>query len=122
MLRNSLRRDLWSLKRQASKDRWITLALLAGVPAAWLRQLSPGDAMPVSGLLFALSGALLAGSATAWLMSAYFLARSARRRREPVETLRLVSRASLAKEWAFTALGCYGSWHVLQFVTALFLG
>ncbi|WP_336208539.1 hypothetical protein [Nonomuraea sp. LPB2021202275-12-8] len=121
MLKNHLRRDLQWLQRQARKDRRITLALLAGVPAAWVRQLTPGDAMPVPGLLLALSAGLLAISAASWLVSVYFLSRSARKQREPVEALRRITRVARAKEWAFTSLGAYVAWHVLQFVTALFM-
>jgi len=122
MLKNHLRRDLRWLRRQARVDRRITLALLAGVPAAWFRQLTPGAATPPPGLLFTLSAGLLAASGVAWLVSAYFLLRTARERREPVAALRWITGISRAKEWAFTSLGAYAAWHVLQFVTALFLG
>ncbi|MFC5820175.1 hypothetical protein [Nonomuraea harbinensis] len=119
MLKNHLRRDLRWLRRQARGDRRITVLVLTLVPAAWTRQLAPGDAMPEPELLFLLSAGLLAVSGAAWFTSAYFLARSARARREPVEVLRRVTRVSRAKEWAFIAAGAYVSWHVLQFVTVL---
>lgn len=130
MLRNQLRRDLhwlsrdlhW-LKRQARKDRRITVSVLTGVLAFWYRQLSPGlsptDSMPGSGPLLALSLGLVTASGAAWLVSAYFLAITARPQREPVEVLRRVSRISRAKEWAFCSLSAYVAWHLLQFVTAL---
>ena len=126
MLRNQLRRDLhwlsrdlhW-LKRQGRKDRRITLSVLTGVLAFWYRQLSPADPMPGSGPLLALSLGLMTASGAAWLVSAYFLAITARPQREPVEVLRRVSRISRAKEWAFCSLSAYVAWHLLQFVTAL---
>ncbi|HUR04517.1 MAG TPA: hypothetical protein VM347_18375 [Nonomuraea sp.] len=134
MLRNQLRRDLrwlsrdlhW-LKRQARKDRRITVSVLTGVLAFWYRQLSPdlspglspADPMPGSGPLLALSLGLVTASGAAWLVSAYFLAITARPQREPVEVLRRVSRISRAKEWAFCSLSAYVAWHLLQFVTAL---
>ncbi|MEU7861084.1 hypothetical protein [Nonomuraea sp. NPDC049141] len=126
MLRNQPRRDLrwlsrdlhW-LKRQARKDRRITVSVLTGVLAFWYRQLSPADPMPASGPLLALSLGLVTASGAAWLVSAYFLAITARPQREPVEVLRRVSRISRAKEWAFCSLSAYVAWHLLQFVTAL---
>jgi hypothetical protein len=121
MLRNHLRRDLQSLKRQARQDRRITLCLLTAVPAAWARQLSPWDVPSGSGVLLALSLGLMAGSAAAWVVSAYFSARTVRPRSEPVEVLGWVARISRAKEWAFCSLGAYVAWHLLQFVTALLL-
>jgi hypothetical protein len=124
MLRNQqlrwLTRDLNSLKRQARKDRRITLSVLVGVHALWFRQLSPGS--PVSGggaVLLAISVGLVVGSGAVWLVSAYFMALTARPQREPVEVLRWVSRVSRAKEWAFCSLSAYVAWHLLQFVTAL---
>ncbi|MEV4292527.1 hypothetical protein AB0K40_44065 [Nonomuraea bangladeshensis] len=122
MLRqNRTRRgDLKWLKRQARTDRRITLALLAGVAAAWVRQLPwevPGGAEPLLGL----SVALLLVSGFAWLNAACLVTRTLRARRDPVEELRWVSRIRRGKEWAFWAAGAYGAWHLLQFVTALLL-
>ncbi|MEU0566460.1 hypothetical protein ABZ297_13825 [Nonomuraea sp. NPDC005983] len=122
MLRNQLRRDLRWLRRQARKDRRITLALLAGVLGAWTRQLLPADLPPSRGPLLALALGLLAGSTAAWAASALLLARAVRERRDPVEALRWISRVTRAKEWAFCSLGAYVAWHLLQFVTALLLG
>ncbi|GGO68376.1 hypothetical protein [Nonomuraea cavernae] len=122
LTKNQLRRDLRWLKRQARKDRRITLSVLAGLLALWGRQLSPADAMPSSPPLLALSLGLAVASAVAWLMSAYFLARTVRPRGDSVEALRWVSRVSRAKEWAFCSLCAFVAWHLLQFVTALFLG
>ncbi|MGP4096477.1 hypothetical protein [Nonomuraea sp. KM90] len=122
MLKNHLRRDLQWLKRQARKDRRITVALLAGLMAAWARQLSPGEGPAGSPVLLGLSFALLMGSGTAWLLSAYFVSRSLRVRREPAEELRWISRISRGKEWAVCSLSAYVAWHLLQFVTALMLG
>ncbi|MEV0622942.1 hypothetical protein AB0I81_57160 [Nonomuraea sp. NPDC050404] len=121
MLKNHLRRDLQWLKRQARKDRRITVGLLAGVMAAWIRQLQPDEAPVAPPVLLALSLGLLAASGAAWLMAAYFVTRSLRARREPVEELRWISRISRGKEWAFCSLGAYVAWHLLQFVTALVL-
>jgi hypothetical protein len=121
MLKNHLRRDLQSLRRQAHKDRRITLALLAGVLAAWTRQLTPADAPTGSGVLLALSVGLVAASGAAWLMSAYFTVRAVKPRSEPVEVLTWVMRVGRAKEWAFCSLAAYVAWHLLQFVTALLL-
>ncbi|MEV1247586.1 hypothetical protein ACIBO2_48875 [Nonomuraea sp. NPDC050022] len=126
MLRNQPRRDLrwlsrdlhW-LKRQGRKDRRITLSVLAGVLAAWIRQLSPTDPMPGSGPLLAISLGLVTASGAAWLVAAGFLAITARPRREPAEALRWVSHIARAKEWAFCSLSAYVAWHLLQFVTAL---
>ncbi|WP_219464750.1 hypothetical protein [Nonomuraea rhizosphaerae] len=118
-----LTRDLNSLKRQARKDRRITLAVLAGVIAVWFRQLSPefvaGIVAEGDKALLAISIGLAVGSGSAWLVAAYFLGLSARPRREPAEVLRWVSRISRAKEWAFCSLSAYVAWHLLQFVTAL---
>ncbi|NUP01931.1 MAG: hypothetical protein HOV96_09165 [Nonomuraea sp.] len=122
MLKNHLRRDLQSLRRQARKDRRITLGLLAGLAAAWTRQLTPGDQPAGSGLLLALSVGLVAASGAAWLMSAYFAVRAVKPRSEPVEVLTWVSRVGRSKEWAFCSLAAYVAWHLLQFVTALVLG
>jgi hypothetical protein len=123
MLKNHLRRDLQWLKRQAHKDRRITAAVLAGVLAAWVRQFPPTD-MPAaaSQVLAALSIGLLVASGVAWLVSAYFVTRSLRVRREPVEELRWIARIGRGKEWAFSSLFAYVAWHLLQFVTALVLG
>jgi len=122
MLKNQLRRDLRWLRRQARTDRRIAALVLVAVPAAWARQLAGSAEPAVPGLLLVLSAALVTLSGAAWLTGAYFLARSARRRREPVETLRLVTRVARAKEWAFASAGAYVAWHVLQFVTALVMG
>ncbi|GAA3245322.1 hypothetical protein [Nonomuraea helvata] len=122
MLKNHLRRDLQWLKRQARKDRRITAAVLAGVPAAWVRQLPPSDLPAGSPVLLALSLGLLGASCAAWLMSAYFVTRTVRARKEPAEQLRWVSRISRGKEWAFCSLSAYVAWHLLHFVTALVLG
>ncbi|MEU8251274.1 hypothetical protein [Nonomuraea sp. NPDC048916] len=119
LIKNQLRRDLLWLKRQARKDRRITLSVLAGVPAAWIRQLSPDDAMPSSPPLLALSLGLVVASVVAWLLSAYLLVRTIRPGRDPVEALRWTSRVSRAKEWAFCSLCAFVAWHLLQFVTAL---
>ncbi|MFB4288785.1 hypothetical protein ACBI99_14160 [Nonomuraea sp. ATR24] len=122
MLKNHLRQDLQWLRRQARKDRRITLTVLAMVSMAWVRQLVPGAAPPASAPLLALSAGLLAFSAAGWLVAAFFVARAGRRRgREPVEALRWAGRISRAKEWAFGSLAAYVAWHVLQFVTALLL-
>ncbi|MFG1709132.1 hypothetical protein ACFLIM_38670 [Nonomuraea sp. M3C6] len=122
MLKNHLRRDLQWLKRQARRDRRITVALLAGVLAAWVRQLSPGDLPTGSGVLMGISFGLVAGSGMAWLASAYLVTRTIRARKEPAEELRWVSRISRGKEWAFCSVSAYVAWHLLQFVTALVLG
>ncbi|MEV0383360.1 hypothetical protein [Nonomuraea sp. NPDC050643] len=119
MLKNHLRRDLQWLKRQARKDRRITVVLLTGVLAAWVRQLTPGDGAASPVLLLAISFALVMSSGAAWLVSAYFVSRSLRARREPAEELRWISRISRGKEWAFCSLSAYVAWHLLQFVTAL---
>ncbi|MFC4012141.1 hypothetical protein ACFOY2_33240 [Nonomuraea purpurea] len=120
MLTNQLRHDLQWLKRQARKDRWITIALQSGLVAAWARQLplpqAPGP------ILWALSLALVAGSAITWLASALLTAATVRERREPVEALRWISRIQRGKTWAFWSAGAYTAWHLLQFVTALVLG
>ncbi|MGP3964346.1 hypothetical protein ACTWPT_51135 [Nonomuraea sp. 3N208] len=120
MLKNQVRRDLKWLKRQARKDRRITVALLAGVMAFWLRQLpfdeAPGD------LLRALSFGLVAVSGLTWLAAAAMTAKTIRTPEEPVAGLRWVSRVQRSKEWAFWSAGAYVAWHVLQFVTALVLG
>ncbi|MEQ4714791.1 hypothetical protein [Nonomuraea sp. B19D2] len=58
----------------------------------------------------------------AWLMSAYFVARTVRARKAPAEQLRWISRISRGKEWAFCSLSAYVAWHLLQFFTALVLG
>ncbi|MFG1619353.1 hypothetical protein ACGFI3_41925 [Nonomuraea wenchangensis] len=122
MLRqNQARRgDLKWLKRQARTDRRITLALLAGVAAAWVRQ-TPWEAPGGAESLLGLSIGLLLVSGFAWLNAAYLVTRTLRARREPVEELRWVSRIRRGKEWAFWAVGAYGAWHLLQFVTALLL-
>ncbi|TMR96371.1 hypothetical protein [Nonomuraea basaltis] len=122
LLKNHLRRDLQWLKRQARKDRRITVALLVGVVAAWTRQLSPWDAPDGSEVLLGLSLGLLAGSGIAWLASAFLVTRTIRARKEPVEQLRWVSRIRRSKEWAFWSVSAYVAWHLLQFVTALVLG
>ncbi|WP_433437058.1 hypothetical protein [Nonomuraea sp. CA-141351] len=122
MLKNHLRRDLQWLKRQARKDRRITTAVLAGVLAAWVRQLPPPDLLSGSPVLLALSLGLVGGSGAAWMMSAYFVTRSVKARKEPAEQLRWISRISRGKEWAFCSLSAYVAWHLLQFVTALVLG
>ncbi|MFI7222841.1 hypothetical protein ACIBO5_06415 [Nonomuraea angiospora] len=122
MLKNHLRRDLQWLKRQARKDRRITVVLLTGVSAAWIRQLPPSDLLGGSPILLALSLGLLGGSGAAWLMSAYFVTRTLKARREPAEELRWISRISRGKEWAFCSLSAYVAWHLLQFVTAVVLG
>ncbi|MFC5822600.1 hypothetical protein [Nonomuraea insulae] len=122
MLRNHLRRDLQWLKRQARRDRRIAVALLAAVVGAWGRQLLPGDGPVMSPVLVAISIALVMGSGAAWVLSAYFVTRSLRVRREPVEELRWISRIGRGKEWAFCSLSAYVAWHLLQFVTALLLG
>lgn len=119
MLKNILRRDLQWLKRQADRDRRITVLVLSLVPLAWTRQLAPGDAMPEPALLLALSAALLAASGVAWLTSVSFLVKAARGSREPVEALRRISRIARAKQWAFTSAAAYVAWHVLGFVTVL---
>ncbi|QYC38322.1 hypothetical protein Nocox_03465 [Nonomuraea coxensis DSM 45129] len=118
---NQLRRgDLRWLKRQARTDRRITLALLAGVAAAWVRQV-PWEVPGGAELLLGLSAGLLLVSGFAWLNAAYLVTRTLRARGEPVEQLRWVSRIRRGKEWAFWAAGAYGAWHLLQFVTALLL-
>ncbi|MGN9841542.1 hypothetical protein ACTMTI_25785 [Nonomuraea sp. H19] len=122
MLKNHLRRDLQWLKRQARKDRRITVALLAGVLALWTRQLSPWEMPDGSEILLALSLGLITGSWLAWLTSAYLVTGTIRVRKEPVEELRWVSRIRRGKEWAFCSVGAYVAWHLLQFVTALMLG
>ncbi|MFC4118418.1 hypothetical protein [Nonomuraea zeae] len=123
MLKNHLRRDLQWLKRQARRDRRITLALLAGVLAAWGRQLAPWPAPPAeSQVLAGLSVGLFAGSALTWLASAYLVTRTIRVRKEPVEDVRRASRVIRSKEWAFWSASAYVAWHLLQFVTALLLG
>ncbi|GAA3713031.1 hypothetical protein GCM10022224_093200 [Nonomuraea antimicrobica] len=122
MLKNHLRRDLQWLKRQARKDRRITVAVLAVVLGAWLRQLPPAPALGESPVLTALALGLVIGSGSAWLVSAYYVSRSLRVRREPTEELRWVSRIGRGKEWAFCSLGVYVAWHLLRFVTALVLG
>lgn len=122
MLRNHLRRDLQWLKRQARRDRRIAVALLAAVVGAWGRQLLPGDGPVMSPVLVAISVALVMGSGAAWVLSAYFVTRSLRVRREPVEELRWISRIGRGKEWAFCSLSAYVAWHLLHFVTALLLG
>ncbi|MDP4501281.1 hypothetical protein [Nonomuraea turcica] len=120
MLKSQVRRDLKWLKRQARKDRRITVALLVGVVAFWTRQLpfdeAPGD------ILRGLSYGLVAASALTWLASALLAARTVRTPEEPVAGLRWVSRIQRSKEWAFWSAGAYVAWHVLQFVTALVLG
>ena len=122
MLKNHLRRDLQWLKRQARKDRRITVAMLGGLLAAWTHQLSGGPGASPSPLLLALSAALVVGSGGAWLVSAFFVTRSLRVRREPAEELRWVARIRLGKEWAFASLSAYVAWHLLLFVTALVMG
>ncbi|MFI6922024.1 hypothetical protein ACIBIZ_18935 [Nonomuraea spiralis] len=122
MLKSHLRRDLQSLKRQSRRDRRVTLGLLAGVLAAWTRQLSPGDPPSGPGVLLALSVGLVAASWAAWLLAAYFALRAVRPRSEPVEVLVRVARVGRSKEWAFCSLAAYVAWHLLQFVTALLLG
>ncbi|NRQ33134.1 hypothetical protein HII36_14965 [Nonomuraea sp. NN258] len=122
MLGNHLRRDLQWLRRQARKDRWIAVTLLAGVLAAWIRQFAAGAGEAGSGLLAVLSSGLVVLSGLAWLVSAYFIVRSLRSRPEPAESLRWVSRITRAKEWAYCSLSAYVAWHLLQFVTALFAG
>ncbi|MFI7617246.1 hypothetical protein ACIBP6_39090 [Nonomuraea terrae] len=119
MLKNHLRRDLQWLKRQARKDRRITAVLLAGVLGAWFRQFTPGLDPGQPPVLLALSTALIMGSGAAWLVSAYFVTRSLRARREPAEELRWISRISRGKEWAFCSLSAYAAWHLLQFLAAL---
>ncbi|WP_157548626.1 hypothetical protein [Nonomuraea candida] len=121
MLKNHLRRDLQWLKRQARKDRRITVTLLAGVLAAWVRQLPPVDEGVHPPVLAALSLALLMASGAGWLVAAYFVSRSLRARREPAEELRWIARINRGKEWAFCSLSAYVAWHLLQFVTALLL-
>ncbi|MEU8320476.1 hypothetical protein AB0C33_19140 [Nonomuraea sp. NPDC048881] len=121
MLKHQMRRDLQSLKRQARRDRRVTLGLLAGVLAAWTRQLSPGDPPAGPGVLLALSVGLLTASGAAWLMAACFAVRAVRPRSEPVEVLVWVARVSRSKEWAFCSLAAYVAWHLLQFVSALLL-
>ncbi|MFI9594378.1 hypothetical protein [Nonomuraea sp. NPDC052265] len=121
MLKNHMRRDLQSLKRSARRDRRVTLGLLAGVLAAWTRQLSPGDPPPGPGVLLALSVGLITASGAAWLMAAYFAVRAVKPRSEPVEVLVWVARVGRSKEWAFCSLAAYVAWHLLQFVTALLL-
>ncbi|TMR10662.1 hypothetical protein ETD86_38675 [Nonomuraea turkmeniaca] len=120
MLKNHVRRDLKWLKRQARKDRRITVALLVAVVAAWVRQLpfdeAPGD------LLRGLSYGLVAASGITWLAAAALAAKTVRLPEEPVAGLRWVSRIQRSKEWAFWSVGAYVAWHVLQFVTALVLG
>ncbi|SEH00435.1 hypothetical protein SAMN05444920_116170 [Nonomuraea solani] len=122
MLKNHLRRDLQWLKRQARKDRRITVVLLTGVLGAWFRQLSPPADPAQSPILLAIAYALVMSSAAAWLVSVYFVTRSLRARREPAEELRWISRIGRGKEWAFCSLSAYVAWHLLQFVTALVLG
>ncbi|MET8864402.1 hypothetical protein AB0K18_23095 [Nonomuraea sp. NPDC049421] len=119
MLKNHLRQDLQWLKRQARKDRRITLAVLGGLLAAWARQLSDVQGGNPSPVLLALSAALVLVSGAAWLVSAFFVSRSLRVRREPAEELRWVARIGLGKEWAFCSLSAYVAWHLLQFLTAL---
>ncbi|GAA3530418.1 hypothetical protein GCM10022419_006750 [Nonomuraea rosea] len=122
MLKNHLRRDLQWLKRQAGRERRITLILLTGVLAAWGRQLAPWPAAPTgSQVLLGLSFVLFAGSGLAWLASAYLITRTVRVHKEPVEDLRWVSRITRSKEWAFWSVSAYVAWHLLQFVTALLL-
>ncbi|MFI7705816.1 hypothetical protein [Nonomuraea sp. NPDC049480] len=120
MLKNQLRRDLQSLKRQARKDRRITVALLVGVAAAWIRQLplveAPGD------ILRGLSFGLVTASTLTWVASALLVTKTTRVSKEPVEGLRWVSRIQRSKEWAFWSVGAYVAWHLLQFVAALALG
>ncbi|GAA4975380.1 hypothetical protein HD597_009430 [Nonomuraea thailandensis] len=122
MLKNHLRRDLQWLKRQARKDRRITVGLLAGLLGAWVHQLPAAAETSASPLLLAISAALVMGSGTAWLLAAYFVSRSLRVRREPAEELRWIARISRGKEWAFCSLSAYVAWHLLHFVTALLLG
>jgi hypothetical protein len=122
MLKNQIRRDLQWLKRQARKDRRITVVLLIGVAAAWTRQLGPWDAPAGAELLLGLSLMLLGVSVVAWMLSAYLVTRTLRARKEPVEKLRWVSRIRRGKEWAFWSVGAYAAWHLLQFVTALVMG
>ncbi|HEX4814083.1 MAG TPA: hypothetical protein VFV66_15175 [Nonomuraea sp.] len=122
MLKNQLRRDLRWLNRQARKDRRITAGLLAFAVAAWTRQLPAWDAPVGADILLALSLGLIAGSAMAWLASAYLVAMSAGTWKDPVEELRRISRITRAKERALWSVGAYVAWHTLQFVTALVLG
>ncbi|WP_188195434.1 hypothetical protein [Nonomuraea sp. SYSU D8015] len=122
MLKNQLRRDLQWLKRQARKDRRITVALLIGVAAFWTRQLSPWDPPEGAEVLLGLSLGLLAASTMTWVSSAYLVTRSMGARKEPVEELRWVSRIRRAKEWACWSVGACAAWHLLQFVTALVMG
>lgn len=121
MLKNHLRRDLQWLKRQARKDRRITAVVLAGVAGVWGRQFLPPDLPVGSPVLMALSLTLMAGSGAAWLISAYFVTRSLRARREPAEELRWIAGIGRGKEWAFCSLSAYVAWHLLHFVTALLL-
>ncbi|MCK2214931.1 hypothetical protein MF672_014215 [Actinomadura sp. ATCC 31491] len=121
MLKNQLRRDLQWLRRQARRDRRITLALLAGVAAAWVRQV-PWDVPAGSGVLLGLSIGLLLVSAFSWLSAVRLVTRVPRARKDPVEDLRWISRVRRGKEWAVWAAGAYAAWHLLQFVTALVLG
>ncbi|MGW0807627.1 hypothetical protein [Nonomuraea sp. NPDC002799] len=120
MLKDHLRRDLESLKRQTRKDRRITAVLLAGVLAAWARQLSPWPGAPGFEVLLGISLALVLGSGVAWLISAYFVARTVLGRR--TEESRWIARVNRSKEWAFCSVSAYVAWHLLQFVTALLLG
>ncbi|MBF8186802.1 hypothetical protein ITP53_13830 [Nonomuraea sp. K274] len=117
MLKSHLRRDLRSLKRQARKDRWITVAVLAGVAAAWVRQLPFAPAG--SDVLFGLSFLLMAGSGVAWLVSACHVFMTIRRSEEPASEIRRISITDRAKEWAFRALGAYAAWHLLHFLASL---
>lgn len=122
LFKNPLRRDLPWLRRQTRMDRRITLCLLAGVAAAWVRQLTPADAMPPSGFLLALSIGLVTASLTAWLVAAFLTIGTLREPKEPTRTLRWATRVSRAKEWAFSSLAAYVAWHLLRFLTALLAG
>ncbi|UBU14165.1 hypothetical protein [Nonomuraea gerenzanensis] len=122
MLKNHLRRDLQWLKRQARKDRRITVGLLAGLLGAWVHQVPAAGEVSSSPVLLVISAVLAVGSGAAWLLSAYLVSRTLRVRREPAEELRWIARIGQGKEWAFCSLSAYVAWHLLQFVTALLLG